>query len=171
MNNAKPPTFITQMIFKPWMVLVLLSLVLLVALAFFWLSPQNAYQGLYCTTKLNTHETRNKAQVEAMLDVSVYFKDNDKVTFSLYGVIHDGTKSSVVSRNLDYHYEQDGKFLLLTDPVVRKSGTDNAADDAITFGEKQTLRVEQLLDDDILVSTTFIPVFVCSRKEHQRDIR
>lgn len=171
MNNAKPLTFITQMIFKPWMLLIFFSLSLLIALTIFWLTPNNTYQGLYCTTKLNTHETRNKAHIESILDVSIYFKDSNKVTFSMYGEIHDGAKSSVVSRSLDYHYEHEGKFLLLTDPVVIRSGTDNAADDAITFGKKQTLRVEQLLDDDILVSTAFIPVFVCSKKEQQRVIR
>jgi hypothetical protein len=86
-------------------------------------------------------------------------------------VTHDGAKSSVVSRHLDYHYEQDGKFLLLTNPVVRKGGIDNAPDDAITFSEKQTLRVEQLLDDDIIVSTAFIPLLICSSKEDQREVR
>lgn len=171
MNNVKPLTSITQMIFKPRMLLILFSLTLLVILAISWLPLKNPYQGLYCTTKLNVLETRNKDQLESIVDVSAYFKDNDKLTFSMYGVIHDGAKSSVLSRSLDYHYEQEGKFLLLTNPVVRKGGTDTAPDDAITFGEKQTLRVEQLLDDDIVVSTAFLPSFICSRKENQRVVR
>ncbi|MGL5385378.1 MAG: hypothetical protein ACRDCA_05900 [Serratia sp. (in: enterobacteria)] len=171
MNNVKPPIPIIQKFFKPWVLLVLCSLALLMTLAIHWPSTKNIYRGLHCATKLNSYEIRDKGSVDSMLDASIYFKSDDKGTISLYGVMHDGVKSSVISRNLDFHYEIDGKFLLLTDTVNRKSDTDTAPDDAVTFGKKVTLRVEQLLGDDILISTAFIPAFVCTQTESKRQGR
>lgn len=171
MNNVKPPIPITQKIFKPWVLLVLCSLALLVTLAIHWTSAKNIYRGLHCTTKLNTYEIREKGLIDSMLDASIYLKDDNKGTISLYGVMHDGVKSSVVSRSLDFHYEIDGKFLLLTNTVTRKSDTDTVPDGLITFGKKVTLRVEQLLGDDILVSSAFIPSFVCTQTENKRQGR
>ncbi|HGM5493185.1 TPA: hypothetical protein ACKP1B_004904 [Serratia fonticola] len=163
MSGVKPPTFMTRKVFK---VLGGISLLCLALFILYWAHNDSGYQDLYCSTNINIHRSDKEKHIEKKMDATMYFINNHKVTFSMYGMMHDDRYgSSMISRSLDYEYEVEGKFLLLKNPKVRKGATDNAPDDAIVYGDHITVKIERLSGNDILVTSATTPYFICKRSE------